>query len=101
MNKDVREDMVSKSTDFIVKLSIPLIVAALGWGFSYINKLEERIYNLQATAVTDQKLQQTEARIMSYLDVRLGDLSTKMELIIKQNEAYRYYNNPYDNDKRR
>lgn len=79
-------------TDTIGKFLMPFVVVALGWGYQYVNKLEERIYLLQSTAVTEQKLQSTEQRIMSYLDVRLGDLNTKLELILKQIELQSRYN---------
>lgn len=78
-------------TDTIGKFLMPFVVVALGWGYQYVNKLEERIYALQSNSVSEQKLQSTEQRIMSYLDTRLGDISNQLQLIIKQNELQRQY----------
>ncbi|MNY38626.1 hypothetical protein D3C86_1732640 [compost metagenome] len=85
------EDQWKTVLDTVSKFMLPFVLLALGWGYSFINKLEERIYVLQSTAVTEQKLSQTESRIMSYLDVRMGDLNTKLELILKQMELQARY----------
>jgi len=86
------EDQWKTVLDTVSKFMLPFVLLALGWSYNYLNKLEERIYLLQSTAVTEQKLSQTESRIMSYLDVRLGDLNTKLELISKQIELQSRYN---------
>lgn len=66
--------------DFASKFMIPLMVAFIGWQQNEISKLDERIYVIQKEAVSEQKLQQTETRILSYIDNRLADLSNKVEL---------------------
>jgi hypothetical protein len=85
------DDQWKTVLDTISKFMLPFVLLALGWSYSYLNKLEDRIYLLQSTAVTEQKLSQTESRIMSYLDVRLSDLNTKLELILKQMELQSRY----------
>lgn len=77
--------------DTLGKFMLPFVLVALGWMYSYLDKLEGRIYTLQANSVSEQKLQATEQRIMNYLDTRLGDISNQLQLIIKQNELQRQY----------
>ena len=79
--------------DTISKFLIPFLVLGLTWQQSQVQKLEERIYQLQATAVTEQKLQTTKQEIISFVDTRIGDLNNKMDIILKQLELQqRYYN---------
>lgn len=77
--------------DTVSKFLIPFALVVVGWMYQYMDKLEERIYTLQSTSVSEQKLQATEQRIMNYLDTRLGDISNQLQLIIKQNELQRQY----------
>lgn len=81
-----------QALDVLNKFLMPFIIVVLGWGYTYMNKLEERVYVLQSTAVTEQKLAQTESRIMNYLDIRLSDLNSKLDLIIKGQELQDRYN---------
>ena len=79
--------------DTISKFLIPFLVLGLTWQQSQVQKLEERIYHLQATAVTEQKLQTTKQEIISFVDTRIGDLNNKMDIILKQLELQQRYNN--------
>ena len=79
--------------DTISKFLIPFLVLHLTWQPSQVKKLEERIYQLQATAVTEQKLQTTKQEIISFVDTRIGDLNNKMDIILKQLELQQRYNN--------
>ena len=54
--------------DTISKFLIPFLVLGLTWQHNQVQKLEERIYQLQATAVTEQKLQTTKQEIISFVD---------------------------------
>jgi hypothetical protein len=62
------------------------------WQHNQVNKLEERMYQLQATAVTEQKLQTTKQEIISFVDTRIGDLNNKLDLLLKQMELQQRYN---------
>lgn len=65
---------------------IPLMFVALAAMGSWMNKMEDRQYVLQREAVTEQKLNVTEQRIMNHMDIRLRDLDSKMNLVIRQLE---------------
>ena len=77
--------------DTISKFLIPFLILGITWQHNQVNKLEERIYQLQATAVTEQKLQNTKQEIISFVDTRIGDLNNKMDLILKQMELQQRY----------
>ena len=78
--------------DTVSKFLIPFLLLGVTWQQSQVQKLEDRIYQLQATAVTEQKLQTTKQEIISFVDTRIGDLNNKMDIILKQLELQqRYY----------
>lgn len=77
--------------DTVSKFLIPFLILGITWQHNQVNKLEERIYQLQATAVTEQKLQTTKQEIISFVDTRIGDLNNKMDLILKQMELQQRY----------
>jgi hypothetical protein len=77
--------------DTISKFLIPFLILGITWQHNQVNKLEERMYQLQATAVTEQKLQTTKQEIISFVDTRIGDLNNKMDLILKQMELQQRY----------
>ena len=78
--------------DTVSKFLIPFLILGITWQHNQVNKLEERMYQLQATAVTEQKLQTTKQEIISFVDTRIGDLNNKMDLILKQMELQQRYN---------
>lgn len=67
-----------------MNILLPLVMAAILGIMGWMNKLEERQYALQREAVTEQKLGQTEARIMNYMDVRMKDMDNKIDLVLRQ-----------------
>lgn len=78
--------------DMVGKFVIPILVAWISWQQGQMTKLEERIYQLQATSVTESKLLTTKQEIISFLDTRIGDVNNKMDLILKQMELQQKYN---------
>lgn len=63
---------------------IPLVFVLITGMFTWMNKLEERQYVLQRDAVTENKLNVTEQRIMSHIDIRLRDLDSKLVIVINE-----------------
>lgn len=63
---------------------IPLVFVLITGMFTWMNKLEERQYVLQREAVTENKLNVTEQRIMSHIDIRLRDLDSKLVIVINE-----------------
>lgn len=79
-DNDTQKTQFNVFIDLASKFMIPLMVAFIGWQQGEISKLDERIYVIQKESVSEQKLQQTETRILSYIDSRLADLSNKVDL---------------------
>lgn len=77
--------------DTISKFLIPFLVLGITWQQGQVSKLEERIYQLQATSVTESKLLTTKQEIISFVDTRIGDINNKMDLILKQMEMQQKY----------
>lgn len=73
-----------------MNILLPLVMVALMGMVGWMSRLEERQYDLQREAVTEQKLGATENRIMSYMDVRMKDMDNKLNLMIRQLELLSY-----------
>ncbi len=79
--------------DTISKFLIPFLILGITWQQGQMQKLEDRIYALQANSVTEAKLQNTKQEIISFVDTRIGDLNNKMDLVLKQMELQQKYGN--------
>lgn len=73
-----------------MNILLPLVMVAIMGMVGWMSRLEERQYDLQREAVTEQKLGATENRIMSYMDVRMKDMDNKLNLMIRQLELLSY-----------
>lgn len=76
-------ETMNKVLGFITNALLVIVMAWAGWQQTTINKLDERIYALQATAVTDQKMEAMEQRITSYVDKSITGLSSQMAVTNK------------------
>lgn len=79
-------------TDTLSKFLVPFLVLGVSIQQAQVTKLEERIYQLQATVVTETKLASTKQEIIQFVDTRIGDINNKMDLILKQMELQQKYN---------
>lgn len=73
-------DGMGKLVSFIANILLVVVLAWAGFLQTQLSKMDERIYSLQKDSVTEQKMNAMEQRIMQYTDVRLGDISSKMEV---------------------
>lgn len=73
-------DTMGKLVSFIANILLVVVLAWAGFLQTQLSKMDERIYSLQKDSVTEQKMNAMEQRIMQYTDVRLGDISSKMEV---------------------
>lgn len=73
-------DVMGKLVSFIANILLVVVLAWAGFLQTQLSKMDERIYSLQKDSVTEQKMNAMEQRIMQYTDVRLGDISSKMEV---------------------
>jgi hypothetical protein len=67
-----------------INMLIPSLFIIMTGCITWLLKMEDRVYQLQREAVTESKLTDTEKRITQYIDVRLNDLDSKLQIIIKQ-----------------
>jgi len=72
-----------KSYETVKSALIGLLFILCGWCYNSIQKVEERVYTMQATAMTQQSAQQLEERISRSIEVRFADLSNRLDLILK------------------
>ena len=78
-----RNNLVS-TYDTIQRFVIPFLILILGWQHSEINQIEDKLFVLQKEAVSQTMLNQTEGRIMNYMDTRIRDLDNKLTVLINQ-----------------
>lgn len=74
---------VTNLLDFASKFMMPFVLAFVTWMFAEIGKLDDRVFQLQRDAVTEQKLSEVEKRLTTYMDVRISDLSMKQDMTNK------------------
>lgn len=73
-------DFAGKIVGFVTNALLVIVMAWAGFLQTQLNKQDERIYILQRDSVTEQKMNAMEQRIIQYTDVRLSDISSKMEV---------------------
>lgn len=73
-------ELANKVVGFVTNALLVIVMAWAGFLQTQLNKQDERIYILQRDSVTEQKMNAMEQRIIQYTDVRLSDISSKMEV---------------------
>lgn len=72
-----------KTIDVLRNALIGLLYLCVGWMYNANQKLEERVYAMQTSAMTVTAAEQMEARISRNLEIRMADLSNRLDLILK------------------
>ena len=76
-----------KSYETVRSALIALLFLIAGWSYNSIQRLEERLYTMQSTAMTQAAASQLEERISRSIETRMADLSTRLDLILKLVQA--------------
>jgi hypothetical protein len=76
-------ELVSKIVTFVLSALLTIVMAVVGYQQTSIAKLDQRIYELQATAVTETKIVAMEQRITSYVDKSVQGLSAQQAVTNK------------------
>lgn len=76
-------DLAGKVVTFVLSTLLTIVMAWAGYQQTAINKLDQRVYELQATAVTEGKMQAMEQRITSYVDKSVQSLSANQAVTNK------------------
>lgn len=87
MSGPANNDQREKSYETVKSALIALLFLIAGWSYNSIQRLEERLYTMQATAMTQASAQQLEERISRSIEVRFADLSNRLDLILKLVQA--------------
>lgn len=77
------EGWANKIVMFVLSTLLTIVMAWAGVQQNAINKLDQRVYELQATAVTEAKMQAMEQRITSYVDKSVQSLSANQAVTNK------------------
>jgi hypothetical protein len=74
----------------IFTLAIPIIVtiglAVRAADLARLDRIEERQFTMQGVAVTDQKLVQSEGKLVQLMDIRFIDTNSRIDVISKSQE---------------
>ncbi|QNR53883.1 hypothetical protein phiK7A1_095 [Pseudomonas phage phiK7A1] len=76
-------DMAGKVVTLVLSTLLTMVMAWAGYQQAAINKLDQRVYELQATAVTEGKMAAMEQRITSYVDKSVQSLSANQAVTNK------------------
>lgn len=76
-------DLAGKIVTFVLSTLLTIVMAWAGYQQTSINKLDQRVYELQATAVTQQKMEAMEQRITAYVDKSVQSLSANQAVTNK------------------
>lgn len=76
-----------KSYESIKSALIALLFLLAGYFYNSINRVEERLYSMQAVTMTQASAQSMEDRISRSIEVRFSDLSSRLDLLLKLVQA--------------
>lgn len=76
-------EWAGKIVTFVLSVLLTIVMAWAGYQQTAINKLDQRVYELQATAVTEGKMTAMEQRITSYVDKSVQSLSANQAVTNK------------------
>lgn len=91
----------TRLVNILEKVAISTLFLIVSWQYNAQEKLEDRVYNLQAESFTEAKARVLEDRISKSIEgVRLhvdnqissmrADMNSKLDLLIKINQQDRY-----------
>lgn len=72
-----------KTFETVKSALIGLLFVLLGWQYSSMSKLEDRVYAIQGSSFTDAKASALEDRISKSIEIRMNDVSNRLDLVLK------------------
>jgi hypothetical protein len=84
ITENKNKEVMNLDLQLIVNVVVPFVIFAVGLLYKRIGKIEERQYDMKGQLVTKDELQKTEDRITHNLDERVHALSTKLDVLINQ-----------------
>lgn len=73
----------SKSFETIKSALIGLLFVLLGWQYSSFQKLEERVFTISTTTMTQSAGLQMEDRLNRNMETRFSEMYSKLDLILR------------------
>ena len=67
----------------VTSIGIPLIVVAIGAMFAWMDKIDQRQFDLQGEIVTQQDLNKVEERLVRTVDNRMSNIEKQLEGIVQ------------------
>lgn len=77
------ESNTAKAYETVKSALIALLFLIAGWSYNSIQRLEERLYAMQSSTMTQASAQQMEDRISRSIEVRFSDLSSRLDLLLQ------------------
>lgn len=76
-------DMVKSVLSYVAGALLMVCVGVVGYQQSQINKLDDRLYSLQATTVTEAKLNTAVNRLSSEMDSKITSIRNEQQVTNK------------------
>jgi hypothetical protein len=76
-------DMVKSVLSYVAGALLMVCVGVVGYQQSQINKLDDRLYTLQATTVTEDKLNTAINRLSSEMDTKITSIRNEQQITNK------------------
>lgn len=76
-------DMVKAVLNYVAGALLMICVGVVGYQQSQINKLDDRLYTLQATTVTEDKLNSAINRLSAEMDTKITSLRSEQQITNK------------------
>jgi hypothetical protein len=76
-------DMVKAVLNYVAGALLMICVGVVGYQQSQITRLDDRLYALQATSVTEEKMNIAINRLGSEMDTKIGSLRAEQQITNK------------------
>lgn len=76
-------DMVKAVLSYVAGALLMICVGVVGYQQSQINKLDDRLYTLQATTVTEDKLNTAINRLSTEMDTKITSIRNEQQITNK------------------
>lgn len=77
------QSMVKSVLGYVAGALLMICVGVVGYQQTQINKLDDRLYTLQATTVTEDKLNSAINRLSSEMDTKITSLRSEQQITNK------------------
>lgn len=76
-------DLIKSVLNYVAGAMLMICMGVVGYQQSQIGKLDDRLYTLQATSVTEEKLNSAINRLSSEMDTKINSLRAEQQITNK------------------